>query len=681
MHHLIKKCQLLTLVICTLLIFSTVAFYSPIGAKEYSTEPITTDIIFVLDVSGSMKSTDQGRISIEIIKLMMDLYSESNIRIGLLAYNDSIVAKYNLADMSNTSLRNDLKKQINAIPFSGYTDMGLALNKSLKMFNLKKNKNTHQPIIILLSDGETDLSGSESTRTNNDSYKDIKKSVSYAKKNNIPIYTIGLTNSFNLDLDYLTTISNSTNANSYAATNPYQLIDILNGILSPYTNTVISPTTTYTCSKSSNSIDLEPADNSIDTYNILLLNNDRCSLKDVLSSSKKVTIINSNTYTLIKIKKPSTKTIRLKFDKSDRTDTIDLTTLNSYNLTPTFTIDDSIYKNRNTTIHFSFKDNISGEFITDETLYQSLKVEYYIKESNSSELKKLEATNEGDEFSYTATFPRVGSYEVYATYKGDFLTGITNSFSFDVINNPPSVVSKIQDTIVKQEGTKTYNLDTLFSDQDNDHLNYQIVSSTGASLDTTIDQNTLHIKGLSYGSSTLVISASDEQGDSCTTTVELNCISIFTKYKLELTLAIIGFITVIIIIIEFIIIRHIKKKISMPKPEFVGYLVGYFMRTKSDDEIPPLKWILSEYPNKTIPLSHLLKDRSIDLVLPDTSKIWIVPKVGNTIELIHNTHCTILVGTQVINRNTPTIIRFNDKIYIAFEDLATELELRFKNPH
>lgn len=56
-------------------------------------------------------------------------------------------------------------------------------------------------------------------------------------------------------------------------------------------------------------------------------------------------------------------------------------------------------------------------------------------------------------------------------------------------------------------------------------------------------------------------------------------------------------------------------------------------------------------------------------------------KVGNTIELIHYTRCTILVGTQVVNRNTPTILHYGDKVYIAFEDMSTELEIRFKNSH
>ena len=680
MSKYIRLSRVLSLLIC----FITLSFLFnslPAKAKDCETNPVTKDIIFVLDVSGSMKTTDNERISIEIIKLMIDLYADSNTRVGFIAYNDSIVSKYNLADMSNDSLRKDLKKQINTLSFSGYSDMGLALRKSLNLFDLEENKE-NQPIVILLSDGETDLSGSTSSRTNSDSYNDIEKSISFATKNNIPIYTIGLTDNFNTNLDYLTNISTSTNAASYTATNPYQLIDIMNGILSPYTNTIISPTTTYTCNKSTNSIDINPTNDSIDTLNIILLQKDNLILEDVLASTDDTTIIHSSAYTLVKIKNPTKETVRLKFEKSNTSSSVSLTTLNTYNFIPTITLDEHITKNQSSTFRFAFKDLATDELISDPDLYESLSVEYYIKESSTDKLSKLDATNEDTSCTITSTFPNLGTYEIYATYKSDSLIGTTDTFTFEVVNTPPVAVSSLDETIVKQEGVQTYNLTPLFTDSDNDDsLTYSIEDISGASLDASVKLNELLVKGNSYGDSVITVSATDESGDQSTTTISLHCISIYTKYKVQITIGIIALITIITVIISVLIIRHLKKRIAMPKPEFIGYLVGYFLSTKDTEEIPPLKWSLTDYPNKSLSLNRLLKDRSVEFELTDSNKVWFSPKVGNTIELIHNTRCTILVGTQVVNRNTPTILHYGDKVYIAFEDMSTELELRFKNSH
>ncbi|HEX3077392.1 MAG TPA: vWA domain-containing protein [Lachnospiraceae bacterium] len=679
MCRCIRRRIVLSLLQC-FIILSLLSNSSLAKAKDCETTPVTKDIIFILDVSGSMKKTDSERISIEIIKLMIDLYSNSNTRVGFLAYNDFIAAKYNLADMSNASLRKDLKKQIDALPFSGYTDMGLALKKGLKLFDLEESKE-NQPIVILLSDGETDLSGSTSSRTNSDSYKDIKKSISYAKENSIPIYTIGLTDNFNTNLDYLTNISSSTNAASYTATNPYQLIDILNGILTSYTNTIISPTTSYTCDKSTNSIDINPTDDSIDTLNIIMLQKDNVPLDDVLTSAKNTSIIRSDSYTLVKIRKPSKETIRLKFKDTGKSNVVNLTTLNTYDFIPTITLEENIAKDKASTFQFAFKDASTGKLINDTNLYESLSVEYYIKECSTDKVSKLAATNKDIQCSISSAFPNIGNYEIYATYKSDSLVGTTDTFPFEVVNTPPTAVSSLTKTIVKQEGQQTYALESLFKDNDNDSLTYQVEDISGVKLDASIRKDELRVKGIDYGDSVITVTAIDESGDRCTTTVTIHCISIFTKYRTPITIAVITLIALLAILITIIITRHLKKRFAMPQPEFVGLLVGYFLSNKNTEDIPPLKWNLTEYPNKSLSLTRLLKDRSVELELPDSSKIWFSPKVGSTIEFIHNTRCTILVGTQVVNRNTPTLLHYGDKIYIAFEDMTTELEVRFKNAH
>ena len=157
------------------------------------------DIVFVLDISGSMKQTDANKISIEIIKMIIDVCSSGNNRVGFVAYNDTIAYSYDLTEIKNEKNSKKIKDYIGKVQFKGETDIGLGLNKAVNLL-IDKFDHTKQPIICLLSDGKTDLKNSNTGRTEADSEKDVKTSISLAEKHNIPIYTIGLNNRFNEDI-------------------------------------------------------------------------------------------------------------------------------------------------------------------------------------------------------------------------------------------------------------------------------------------------------------------------------------------------------------------------------------------------------------------------------------------------------------------------------------------------
>ena len=56
-----------------------------------------TDIIFLLDVSGSMKTTDPNKISLELIKLMIDVSAKNGNRVGFIGYNEKVAYQYILS--------------------------------------------------------------------------------------------------------------------------------------------------------------------------------------------------------------------------------------------------------------------------------------------------------------------------------------------------------------------------------------------------------------------------------------------------------------------------------------------------------------------------------------------------------------------------------------------------------
>ncbi|BCJ93029.1 hypothetical protein acsn021_05980 [Anaerocolumna cellulosilytica] len=645
-------------------------------AKEYEDKKADYDIIFVLDVSASMKTTDKNRNSIEIIKMMIDMSTGGQNRIGYVAYNDTITTHFSLADVSNNALRSDLKQTIDKTEFSGYTDMGLGLKYATNLITKSEAIGNH-PIIILLSDGETDLSGSKSGRTDKDSRKDIESSIKTATKNEIPIYTIGLTGDYNTNLDYLKDISDRTKAISYTATSPYQLVDIFNGILSENTSSVLTPVENQTATGTEQYMDIKVSDESLSELNIMLLSEGNITTEEVLTSSKDYSVISSRTYQLIKLYEPVMETIRIKI-KADKGSTIRLSTLGVYDFSDMVTIPDTVTKGKSSKITFQFYDTRKKALVSDEKLYQNLNLDFYVKDLSSGEEIKYPAIAGADGYSFEPVLEKSGSYELRTSYKGDTIFGETKVIAFDVNNNPPIKVKDIDETFAKTKTARIYNMDELFTDDDNDLLTYSIVSNQGARMETLLTQNQLSITPLATGDTTIIIQARDTAGDTATASITVKTLPIWKyHYKITITISISAAILVITVI-TFCIIHYIRKRAAMPKPAFTGVLVGYFLSTKEDMEIPPLKWLLTDYPNKGLSLAKLLKSRGIDTTLPDAEKIWFSPKVGNSIELIHNTRDTILIGSRTVAKNTPVIIYPSDKIFIAFEDMTTELELRYK---
>lgn len=99
-------------------------------------------IVVALDVSGSMVTTDEDRLSIEMIQMMIDL---SNVQdeIAVVAYNDFIVYESPLLSMDKKENKDKLKNDLEQIAFSGETDNGLGMKTAVDILaqNTNDSKN------------------------------------------------------------------------------------------------------------------------------------------------------------------------------------------------------------------------------------------------------------------------------------------------------------------------------------------------------------------------------------------------------------------------------------------------------------------------------------------------------------------------------------------------------------
>lgn len=219
------KCKKTFCMALVLLLLSMTSLQARAEEIQETTE--CTAISIAIDVSGSMKKTDSNRHSIELIKLFMDVCSETDY-LSVTAYNDQIVYHSGLISMGNSEGKEGIIAQLDALQFGGETDNGLGLLTATKAIADSKLEYDNA-FIIMVSDGNTDLANSKTNRTTADSDADIKTSIEVAIENDIVINVVGYTNAYNQDTGLLSVASASTGGSTTVVDNASQFVQVVLG--------------------------------------------------------------------------------------------------------------------------------------------------------------------------------------------------------------------------------------------------------------------------------------------------------------------------------------------------------------------------------------------------------------------------------------------------------------------
>ena len=138
-------------------------FCMPVYANELQQKNI--NIVFVVDCSNSMNFNDKQNLSGELIKLFTDS-AFSNTNVGLVLYDDTILQSVPLGSVSDKTTVENIQQKVQSMIRKGNTDIGLALKEAV---DLLPEGEQQQNVIILFSDGETDL------KPNKNNQKNLKK--------------------------------------------------------------------------------------------------------------------------------------------------------------------------------------------------------------------------------------------------------------------------------------------------------------------------------------------------------------------------------------------------------------------------------------------------------------------------------------------------------------------------
>ena len=190
-------------------------------AQQTTADNMSFDVIFAIDGSGSMKKSDALKLRLTAGRLFTEMTYSNTSRAGFVQFTNIIMDSQGLTDLSTedskASFRDRLSGLQDSVKGSWDTDISLGLTQALNLLKEGDSFNgDRNPMIILLSDGNTDLPNGP--RTVEESNAELTGTLSEAASLGDPIYSIGLNYDGKLDVVYMQNIANQTGGAFYNIT-------------------------------------------------------------------------------------------------------------------------------------------------------------------------------------------------------------------------------------------------------------------------------------------------------------------------------------------------------------------------------------------------------------------------------------------------------------------------------
>lgn len=553
-------------------IFLSVAIitFSLIPILSFADDEKTTinrfNVIFVIDASTSMKYSDAKNNRFEATDLFLGMLANDGNYVGTVVFNGN-VSSTDITEVDGNSAKKSLSKSIRDSKLDADTNIGGALLKATNLLEQKANSELPS-IMILLSDGNTDFDDPKQVQ---ESKEQKETALEIARDKGYSVYAVCLNSDGKADGKELENIAKATNGGMFEeVNNSADLKDVFDKFYTQIYGTKSSKLVDDTISKNGKIVKEFPvSDVGVEEVNIAVFGDvDSCSIEnpggEKLSKSEMDDItFSAETFKLVKLVNPEKG--KWTFTATGKPGA-KVTVVKTYNVNlsvkTTVESETDSYKVNNPIKIFA-KIYENDQEITDLSKYSEFKGVLKVTDYDGNavyETEVTQATDNGFEFSFTPT--DLNTYYASVSVEGSEVYANAEELTFNVGNTPPTV---IEDTIKKHiniwpfliKTDSTIDLSKAAKDNEDDILNYKIVSSTWNNEDYTIDGNNLTIdsfKNVSKGS--FEIQAYDSQGAFCTFNVKITSTNIGV---LAMILMIVGTIIVVAIIL---MIANYKKMLT-----------------------------------------------------------------------------------------------------------------------
>ena len=656
---------LLTAIFC-MSIFVCLPFQ--VSAEEISGQMKGLDITFVVDVSGSMKSNDPNGTALEMVKAFVDTIHTGDIRVGFVAYNDKIVESVSPLSMSEQINRDVLKASIDGVAYSGNTDIGLGLSEAFKQMQTEEERNR---IIVLISDGETDLKGSATGRNEEMSSQDVYDTIERCQEEDVLIYTAAF-GKYDGSKELLRQIAEETGGETYTAGNPELLIEVMYGILDNNLSYKIQQYAAGNYANGSQEIRCILNDSYLDEINVLLISPKQLGNTEIIYGDNQIAVAAMSCYAVGKISQDyiddAVNELIVHTETANRQQVL-VYIIGYRNLEPVLNLDTDMSRNQSAAYQLYFKDS-AGSIIVDNAFYQQFQ---WIETANKAyyPVEVKDGYLQGE-----VKFESSGTYH-FAGELLDELGSYAFSTYIEVRNHAPSGSLPEWETTVLSKGI-TWNLDDYFTDADGDILHYTTSSDQAGGLVVDLNGNEITISAQKAGIQTFLLSVSDGE-EEIAYTVSVKVVPLWQKFWWLILIAV----SVIIFLIVWIITHRPKTEPASIKEikssnQFSGRLDLYFtMLPEGAEEIPPLVFGLYKLKESKVSLGELLIDYPQEVERLELDKIYLIADEDRKLIFYHMASNSIMIGNSIACRQMRYTVSFGDVIYIASADNEYDMELHY----
>lgn len=648
-------------------------FPATVHGEECVSEKTGLDVIFVMDYSGSMNSNDPEHIAKSMVKAFIDTVHSTDIRIGFVSYNDRILSSTSPLPVGTVKEREKLKQLIDGAEYSGNTDIGLGLRYACGLMGQESER---KKMIVLISDGESDLKGSATGRVLENSETDVNDALNQCKEQGIPIDTIAFGN-YDGSTQKLAQLSEQTEGQAYTVKTPEDLIGILYGIFSTNMDYSIQEITSGIYAQGKQNIRLKLDEAYLDELDVLMISPQTIGTVNVLYGSQQIEPVNLSHYAVAKITSIDSQIHEMTVQaETIKNQGLKIYLVSYRSLTPVLKVSPSVYKNSPLDYQVYFKDK-NGSVVTDGDFYKNFTCNLDLEKTGSEEAGKLNTSIRAGVIGGEVTLAHSGTYQITGQMDDSMGSCAFGPVSISVQNRKPA--GKLPDHVsLAIFGRKeSYELNDYFKDPDGDILTYTLSPNNSSYVKAELENGVLTVKAQKSGKETLnlVVSDGEEQ----------------VPYSWAVTVTPLWLTYWWVIVLMCISIAAILWKLfNKPKPEllqitekkmgnrFAGKVDAYVTaQPEGTQEIPPLTFPMYKIKEARVSIGDLMKEYPKISDCLGLDLVFLIADEDRKMVLYHSTPSTVMLGGSIVCRQLQYCVSFGDIIYITSSDGLYELELHY----
>lgn len=517
-------------------------------------DPTNTDVVIVMDKSGSMRGADRERIAIEAAKMFIDMEKTSGANVAVVEFSTEVKTD-GLLSMDSQEVKTYLKSVLDNIEYVNlaHTDTGAALKTAVSL--LEGSDTENKKAVILFTDGRTQIT--TGLRTLEESVADRDGAVAAAAKSGYPIYTVGLNYNHDVDEEELTRMSVLTGGRTLITSDVRELPEFFNSIFQDLGNIDEIEVGTLTANGDYQSVEFEIANDNILEANVVMLSG--MQLEDVRLydpdgaqvdlNGDKFVFSSSSKYAVVKMMTPPSGPWRIEV-KGISGDQIKISLLYNYdiNMVTTFSQGEA-YKGD--TIRIESYLTTQDRRINDEKFYQQMTGIATIVCPATGTERTVELTQNADGMTGEFTVEEIADHTVTVHVEGQGLYRDSELITIPVINRPVQELKGIGNLDLGPGEEGSLDLSEYFEDPDGEPLTYTLSQTSGQAnaqtnaktnqenliLDIGVEDGILSYQALKKGSTQIELTVSDGYGSQMTKTIEVQVNTFFGRHKVPILAA------------------------------------------------------------------------------------------------------------------------------------------------